>query len=338
MAKKYNIAIVGASGNVGREILEILNESEFPYAKVYALASERSFGKRISFGKDTITVDSLENFDFSKADISFFSAGSKVSEKYCKIAEEAGSFVIDNTSFFRMQDDIALVVPQVNAEILKKMNRKIIANPNCSTIQMLVAINDLHKEYKIKRIVVSTYQATSGAGKDAMDELYKQTKAIYEASSVPPSIFKKQIAFNCIPQIDAFLKNGNTKEEEKMINETKKILDKNIEVSATCVRVPVFNCHAESVNIEFEKEFTIEDIKMILSDTEDVLVVDNPDNFDFSTQVEVTKTDEVFVSRIRRDESVKNGINIWVVADNLRKGAALNAVNIAEKLAEFDLL
>jgi len=331
--KKYNIAVVGASGNVGREILEILVERKFPFANIYALASENSFGKKISFNNDTITIDLLSNFDFSKVDIAFFSAGGQVSEKYVPIAVEKGCYVIDNTSFFRMNQDVPLIVPEVNAKDIEMAKKsKIIANPNCSTIQMLITLKQLHADYKIKRIVVSTYQAVSGKGRLAMDELYFQTKAIYEANSIPPQEFTKQIAFNCIPHIDKFLDNGKTKEEWKMEVETKKILDSDIEVSATCVRVPVFNCHSESVNIEFHENFDMEDIIAILSNIDGVDLLDRPNENIYATPAESSKGDTVFISRLRRDTSIKNGLNMWIVADNLRKGAALNAVQVAEIL------
>lgn len=337
--KKYDIAIVGATGNVGREIASILYEKKFPYNNVYALASENSIGKEITFGEERLVVDSLSSFDFSKVQIAFFSPGSKVSEIYAPIAAEKGCYVIDNTSFFRMHQDIPLIVPEVNPhDIQFSKKRKIIANPNCSTAQMLVPLKPLHDEYKIKRIVVSTYQAVSGKGKSAMDELYHQTKKMYEASSLPPKEFTKQIAFNCIPHIDVFMEDGSTKEEWKMIVETKKILDKNIEVSATCVRVPVFNCHAESLNVEFEKPFEIEDIIEILSNAEGVDLMDRPGQNIYATQAEVSQTDAVFVSRLRRDPSIKNGLNMWIVADNLRKGAALNAVQIGFLLIKSEIL
>ncbi|QED23317.1 aspartate-semialdehyde dehydrogenase [Candidatus Deianiraea vastatrix] len=337
--KKYNIAVVGASGNVGREILEILHEEKFPFNDVYALASQNSFGKQMSFGEKIITVDLLENFDFSKVDIAFFSAGSAVSEVYVPIATSKGCYVIDNTSFFRMQDGVPLIIPEVNPKDIKLAEKtKIIANPNCSTIQMLVALAKLHKDYKIKRIVASTYQAVSGKGRAAMDELYYQTKAIYETSSVAPEQFTRQIAFNCIPHIDEFLEDGKTKEEWKMEVETKKILDNSIEVSATCVRVPVFNCHAVSVNVEFLEDFDMDDINMIFSDSDDLILLDRVSENIYATQVECSKSDAVFVSRLRRDTSVKSGLNMWVVADNLRKGAALNAVQIAFLMIESKII
>lgn len=331
----YKIAVVGATGNVGREILSILDEREFPAGEVVALASRNSKGKEVSFGEHKIlTCQALDEYDFTGTDIGLFSPGSAVSEIYAPIAAKAGCVVIDNTSFFRMDNEIPLVVPEVNElAIAGYKKRNIIANPNCSTIQMLVAIKPLHDFAKVKRIVVSTYQSVSGAGKSAMDELYNQTKGFFMNEKFPPYNFSKQIAFNVIPQIDVFLDNGSTKEEAKMVNETKKILDPSIEVSATCVRVPVFTGHAESVNIEFHEPITPEDAKSILRESDGVTVIDDIKSGDgFITPVECARDDAVFVSRIRQDPTVKHGLNIWVVSDNLRKGAALNAVQIAECL------
>ncbi len=333
MTAIYNIAIVGATGNVGKEIIKILEERKFPCNEIYLLASENSAGRLVTFNKREIQVTLLENFDFSKAQIAFFSAGGAISEIYAPKAGAAGCYVIDNTSFFRMHESVPLIVPEVNSGDIKMIkNSKIIANPNCSTAQMVVALKPLHDEYQIKRIVISTYQAVSGKGKEAMDELYHQTKRMFEAAGLEPAVFTKQIAFNCIPHIDVFLEDGNTKEEWKMIVETKKILGQNIEVSATCVRVPVFNCHSESVNIEFEKEFEMEEIVDILSTADGVFLLDRPDKNIYATPAELNQTDAVYVSRVRRDSSVKNGLNMWIVADNLRKGAALNAIQIAELL------
>lgn len=337
--KKFNIAIVGATGNVGREILKILEDRSFPCNEIYLLASENSAGSIMTYNRKNLTVQPLNIFDFSKVDIAFFSAGGSISEVFVPKATQAGCYVIDNTSFFRMHDDVPLVVPEVNPkdiELAKKT--KIIANPNCSTAQMVVPLKPLHDEYKIKRIVVSTYQAVSGKGKAAMDELFNQTKKMFESSNVPPEIFTKQIAFNCIPHIDVFMDSGDTKEEWKMIVETKKILDKNIEISATCVRVPVFNCHSESINIEFEKEFDIEDVNEILGSADGVALLDRPLQNIYATPAELSQTDAVYVSRVRRDESIKNGLNMWIVADNLRKGAALNAVQIAELLIKSKIV
>lgn len=332
----YKIAVVGATGNVGREILNILEERGFPYGEVVALASKNSEGKQISFGETKIlTAQVLEEYDFTGTDIGLFSPGGAVSAIHAPRAAAAGCVVIDNTSHFRMDADIPLVVPEVNPEaIAQYKNRNIIANPNCSTIQMLVALKPLHDVAGIKRIVVSTYQAVSGAGKEAMDELFEQTKSIYMNNMKAPSKFSRQIAFNVIPQIDSFLENGYTKEEMKMVNETKKILDRNIEVTATCVRVPVFNSHSESINVEFERPLSPEEAREILQEAEGVSVIDDPMNGRFITPVESSTEHDVYVSRIRRDFTVENGLNLWVVADNLRKGAALNAVQIAEHLVK----
>lgn len=332
----YKVAVVGATGNVGREMLSILHERNFPVSEVVALASARSKGKKVSFGDHKVLeTEVLEDYDFTGTDIALFSPGGSVSAVHAPRAAEAGCIVIDNTSHFRMDKDIPLVVPEVNPDaIAYYKKRNIIANPNCSTIQMLVALKPLHDVAKIKRIVVSTYQSVSGAGKEAMDELYNQTKARFMNDTKPPVKFTKPIAFNVIPQIDVFTDSGYTKEELKMVNETMKILDPAIKVSATCVRVPVFNCHAESVNLEFEKPLSADDARDILRNAEGVTVVDDIDNGQFITPLECVREDDVFVSRIRQDDSVKNGLNLWVVSDNLRKGAALNAVQIAEKLVE----
>lgn len=330
----YKIAVVGATGNVGREILNILNERNFPYGEVVALASKRSEGKKVSFGEvDILQTQVLDEYDFTGTDIALFSPGGAVSAIHAPRAAAAGCIVIDNTSHFRMEKDIPLVVPEVNPEaIAGYKTRNIIANPNCSTIQMLVALKPLHDAAKIKRIVVSTYQAVSGAGKEAMDELFDQTKSIYMNEKKEPNKFSRQIAFNVIPQIDSFLESGYTKEEMKMVNETKKILDPNIKVSATCVRVPVFNGHAESVNVEFEQSISAEEAREILQEAPGISVIDDPMKGRFITPVEVSTEHDVYVSRIRNDDSVEHGLNLWVVADNLRKGAALNAVQIAEHL------
>ena len=333
MARK--IAVAGATGNVGREILNLLAERKFPADEVVALASANSAGKKISFGNKTLTVQVLENFDFSGTKIGLFSPGGKVSAIHAPRAAKAGCVVIDNTSHFRMEKDIPLIVPEVNKEVIAEYKkRNIIANPNCSTIQMVVALKPLHDLAKIKRIVVATYQAVSGAGKEAMDELYNSTKKIYENQQLEPKKFSKRIAFNVIPQIDVFMDDGVTKEEWKMKVETKKILDPNIEVEATCVRVPVFNCHSEAVNIEFENPITPQQARKALEKTDGVIVIDNPSEMKFVTPIEASAKDPVFVSRIRQDKSVKNGLSLWVVADNLKKGAALNAVQIAEILVQ----
>jgi aspartate-semialdehyde dehydrogenase len=332
----YNVAVVGATGNVGRELLSILAEREFPVNEVFALASEKSKGKEVSFGENrTLRCEVLDNFDFSRADIALFSPGSSVSKIHAPRAAAAGCVVIDNTSYFRMDPEIPLVVPEVNPDaIAGYKKRNIIANPNCSTIQMVVALKPLHELAGIKRVVVSTYQSVSGAGKAAMDELYNQTKGSFSYQEAVPTCFTKKIAFNCIPHIDVFMDDGKTKEEWKMVEETKKILDPSISVSATCVRVPVFVGHAESVNIEFERPISEDEAFEALNQAEGITVVDRRENGGYATQVECVREDNVFVSRIRRDTTVENGLNIWVVADNLRKGAALNAVQIAERLIQ----
>jgi len=331
----YNIAVLGATGAVGHEIITILEERNFPIENIYALASKRSVGKEVSFGDKVLKVENVENFDFSSVDIAIFSAGSDVSEKWAPIAGDKGCIVIDNTSHFRMDPDVPLIIPEVNPEALEGYrNKNIIANPNCSTIQMLVPLKPLHDLAIIKRIVVSTYQSVSGAGKSAMDELWDQTRKMFfnETETQESKNFNKRIAFNVIPQIDKFLDDGSTKEEVKMVNETKKILDSTIEVSATCVRVPVFIGHAESVNIEFENNISIEEIRDILGDTDGVSLVDNIETETYITPIECVSDFSVFVSRLRLDHTLPSGINMWVVSDNLRKGAALNSVQIAEEL------
>ena len=335
----YNVAVVGATGNVGREMLKILAEREFPINNIHAISSERSAGIEVSFGEDKVLkVEALKDFDFKANDIDIvlMSASGDVSKEYAPKAAKAGAVVIDNSSCFRMEKDIPLIVPEVNPEAIEEFSkRNIIANPNCSTIQMLVALKPLHDMAKIKRIVVSTYQAVSGAGMAAMDELFNQVRAIYMNSPITKKHFLKQIAFNVIPQIDIFQKDGNTKEEAKMINETKKILSPEIEVSATCVRVPVFIGHAESVNVSFENKITASEARNLLRKSEGVLVIDKLDEEDgYITPVEIAGDDNVFVSRIRNDASAENSLNMWIVADNLRKGAALNAIQIAELWAK----
>ncbi len=332
---KRKIAVVGATGNVGREILNILVERKFPADEVVALASRNSLGAKVSYGDKQLTVQVLDDYDFTGTKIALFSPGGKVSAIHAPRAAAAGCVVIDNTSHFRMEKDIPLVVPEVNPEAIAEYKKRgIIANPNCSTIQMLVALKPLHDLAKIKRIVVATYQAVSGAGKEAMDELYDSTKKIYANQMLEPKKFSKRIAFNVIPQIDSFMEDGVSKEEWKMKVETKKILDPNIEVEATCVRVPVFNCHSEAVNIEFENPITVEQARRALGKADGVLVLDRPQEMIFSTPIEASTRDEVFVSRIRKDSSVKHGLSLWCVSDNLRKGAALNAVQIAEVLVK----
>ncbi|MCD6035544.1 MAG: asd [Rickettsiales bacterium] len=330
----YKVAIAGATGNVGRELLSILAERNFPVSEVVALASRRSLGKTVSFGDhETLTCQVLEDFDFSGTDIGLFSPGGNVSKVHAPRAAEAGCIVIDNTSYFRMDPDVPLVVPEVNPEAIADYTKRgIIANPNCSTIQMVTALKPLHDRATIKRVVVATYQSVSGAGKAAMDELYNQTKGSFAYQEILPSSFSKKIAFNVIPHIDVFMEDGSTKEEWKMVEETRKILDPRIKVSATCVRVPVFVGHAEAVNIEFENPLEVEEAFEILSEAPGVTLYDRREPGGYATPIECVREDGVFISRIRKDPSVEHGLNIWVVADNLRKGAALNAVQIAEEL------
>lgn len=330
----YKVAVVGATGNVGREILQTLSDRNFPVREVVALASTASKGKDVSFGDtQTLKVKALEEYDFSDTDIALFSPGGEISAKFAPIAAKAGCVVIDNTSHFRMYEDVPLIVPEVNSEALKGFSkRNIIANPNCSTIQMLVALKPLHDVAKIKRIVVSTYQSVSGAGKSAMDELYTQTKKVYVHESQEPVNFPKRIAFNAIPQIDVFMEDGSTKEEWKMRVETQKMLDPSIEVCATCVRLPVFVGHGEAISIEMEKPLSADGAREILSEAPGVTVVDRREPGGYMTQQECVGEDAVYVSRLREDKSVENGLALWCVSDNLRKGAALNAVQIAEEL------
>ncbi len=332
----YKIAVVGATGNVGREILEILSQREFPAREVVALASRNSAGKEVSFGEEKIlTVQALDDYDFTGTDIALFSPGSAVSKIHAPRAAAAGCVVIDNTSHFRMEKDIPLVVPEVNAEALKDFRKtNIIANPNCSTIQMVVALKPLHDANPIKRVVVSTYQSVSGAGKEGMDELYEQTKGLFVHDHKEPKKFSKRIAFNVIPHIDSFMDDGKTKEEWKMVEETKKILDPSIKVSATCVRVPVFVGHSESVNIEFANPITVEQVYELLEEAPGVVLMDRREAGGYATPVEAVGEDATYISRVRKDDTIANGINMWVVSDNLRKGAALNAVQIAETLVE----
>ena len=331
----YNVAVAGATGAVGHEILTTLAERNFPADDVVPLASSRSAGTEVSFGEDDVLkVRDLADFDFKGIDILLSSPGATVSAQYSPKAAKAGAVVIDNTSQFRMDPDVPLVVPEVNPEAIAGFTqRNIIANPNCSTIQMVVALKPLHELARIRRVVVSTYQSTSGSGKDAMDELFNQTRGVYVNEPVRPEQFTKQIAFNVIPHIDTFMDDGATKEEWKMVVETKKILDPTIKVSATCVRVPVFVGHAEAVNIEFDGPISPEDAKVALNDQPGIVVVDHRANEGYVTPAECAGEDAVYVSRIRSDPTVENGLSIWVVSDNLRKGAALNAVQIAEHLA-----
>jgi aspartate-semialdehyde dehydrogenase len=332
----YKVAVVGATGNVGREMLATLAGREFPVDEVVALASERSVGKDVSFGEEEILkCQDLAKFDFKGFDLALFSPGAKVSAVHAPRAAKAGCVVIDNTSQFRMDPDIPLVVPEVNPDaIAGYAKRNIIANPNCSTIQMVVALKPLHDFARIKRVVVATYQSVSGAGKEAMDELYNQTRAIYMAAPIEKHKFPKQIAFNLIPQIDVFMEDGSTKEEWKMKVETKKILDPNIEVVATCVRAPVFVGHSEAVNVEFENPISVEDAFDALSGAPGIIVEDRREPGGYITPVECVGDDATFVSRVRADPTVPHGLSLWVVSDNLRKGAALNAVQIAEHLVE----
>ena len=324
-----NIAIVGATGNVGRKIIEVLEKKNFPIDNLYFVASSKSAGSKLKFKDKEIEVENLETFDFSKAKITFFSAGGKISEKYVPLAAKH-SVVIDNSSHFRMDQDVPLIVPQVNSHDLKDIKKNIIANPNCSTAQLVIVLKPLHDLFKIKRVVISTYQSTSGAGKAPMDELVEQTKLSLENKKITSRNFTKQIAFNAIPHIDMFVNDGYTKEEIKMVDETKKILDKSIELTATCVRIPVMVSHAESLNIEFEKPFTLEKIHEALNNAEGCKVLDERKNGGYITPVEAEGKNETFISRIRKDNSNKNTINLWCVSDNLLRGAALNSVEIAE--------
>lgn len=331
----FKVAVVGATGNVGHEILSILHERAFPVSDVVALASERSVGKEVSFGNDDLKVQDLAKFDFKGVDIVLSSPGAKVSEIYAPIAAKAGAVVIDNTSQFRMDADVPLVVPEVNPQDLAWHNkRNIIANPNCSTIQMVVALKPLHDVAKIKRVVVSTYQSVSGAGKEAMDELFNQSRKFYMTETVEPGVFSKQIAFNVIPQIDKWMDDDRTKEEWKMTVETNKILDPNIKVCANCVRVPVFIGHAEMINVEFENPLSPKEAMQLWKKAPGVTVIDLDSDMGFVTPAEIAGEDDVFVSRVRADDTVPHGLNFWCVSDNLRKGAALNAVQIAETLIQ----
>ena len=326
-----NIAIVGATGNVGRKTLEVLERKGLPIDDLYLVASSKSAGKKIHFQGKDIVVSELENFNFSKVKIAFFAAGGKISEKF---AEKAAKhcLVIDNSSFFRMDPDVPLIVPQVNSNALNDIKKNIIANPNCSTAQLVIALKPLHDLFVIKRVVVSTYQSVSGAGKAAMDELIKQTKLTLDGKDIKPENFTKQIAFNAIPHIDVFSDDGYTKEELKMRNETKKILDERIDLTATCVRLPISVSHSESVNVQFEKNFSLEKIKEALNSFDGCKVIDERSDGGYSTPLEAEGKDETFISRIREDKTIKNGLNLWIVSDNLLRGAALNAVEIAEAL------
>jgi aspartate-semialdehyde dehydrogenase len=335
----YSVAVVGATGNVGREMLNILDERSFPADDVVALASRRSLGTEVSFGDRTLKVKALEHFDFTGVDICLMSAGGNVSREWSPKIAAAGAVVIDNSSAWRYDSDVPLIVPEVNADAISGFRKRgIIANPNCSTAQLVVALKPLHDHAKIKRVVVSTYQSVSGAGKDAMDELDRQTKAIYSLQDVEMKKFPKRIAFNVIPEIDVFMEDGYTKEEWKMVVETKKILDPKIKVTATCVRVPVFIGHSEAVNVEFENEITADEARNILRSAPGCLVIDSHKPGGYVTPYEAVGEDATYISRIREDATVENGLVMWVVSDNLRKGAALNAIQIAECLINRKLI
>jgi len=334
----YKIAVVGATGNVGREMLNVLVQRQFPISEVVALASTRSVGTEVSFGDGVLKVKALDYYDFKGTDIVLMSAGGAIAKEWAPKIAAQGCIVIDNSSAWRMDRQVPLVVPEVNADALNDIPKGIIANPNCSTAQLVVALKPLHDLFTIKRVVVSTYQSVSGAGKDAMDELFRQTRAVFVADPVEVGAFTKQIAFNVIPHIDVFLDSGLTKEEWKMAVETQKILDPDIQVTATCVRVPVFVGHSESVNIEFEQPVTAEKARAALRAAPGILVVDKREDGGYVTPLECAGEDATFVSRIRKDPTVENGLNLWIVSDNLRKGAALNAVQIAESLINRNLL
>jgi aspartate-semialdehyde dehydrogenase len=327
----FKVAVVGATGNVGREMLNILAERHFPVSEVVALASTHSIGREVSFGDKTLKCKALDHYDFSDIDICLMSAGGAVSKEWSPRIGAQGVLVIDNSSTWRMDPDVPLVVPEVNAEAAKGFAKKnIIANPNCSTAQLVVALKPLHEKARIKRVVVSTYQSVSGAGREAMDELFSQTRAVFVSDPVEPKKFPKRIAFNLIPQIDVFMEDGSTKEEWKMVAETKKILDPKIKLTATCVRVPVFISHAESVNVEFENPISADEARDILRESPGCLVIDRREPGGYITPHEAAGEDATYISRIREDPTIDNGLNFWCVSDNLRKGAALNAVQIAE--------
>tara|TARA_B100000780_G_scaffold273478_1_gene237115 strand:- start:706 stop:1713 length:1008 start_codon:yes stop_codon:yes gene_type:complete len=331
-----NIAIVGATGNVGRKILEVLEQKKILVEELYLVASKRSVGQKVNFNGKEYEVFNLETFDFSKVKITFFAAGGKVSEKYAtKVSKH--SIVIDNSSFFRMDPEVPLIVPQVNPEDINNMKKNIIANPNCSTAQLVIVLKPLHDLFNIKRVVVSTYQSVSGGGKAPMDELIEQTKLFLENKVIKSKNFTKQIAFNVIPQIDVFADDGYTKEELKMENETKKILDEKIELTATCVRIPVLVSHSESVNIEFKKPFSIAKVREALSKADGCKVYDSREDGGYSTPLEAEGKNETYISRIREDKTNENCLNLWIVSDNLLRGAALNAVEIAETLIKINI-
>ena len=326
-----NIAIVGASGNVGRKMLEVLEQKKISIDQLFLVASSRSAGQKVNFNGKEHEIFNLETYDFSKAEITFFAAGGKISEKYAEKAAKHTT-VIDNSSFFRMDQDVPLIVPQVNPEAINVLKKNIIANPNCSTAQLVIALKPLHDEFNIKRVVISTYQSVSGGGKASMDELIEQTKLSLDKKKINSKNFTKQIAFNAIPHIDVFADDGYTKEELKMVNETKKILDDKIELTATCVRIPVLVSHAESVNIEFEKPFSLQTIHSLLDSAEGCEVYDKRKDGGYITPLEAEGKNETYISRIREDKTKKNTLNMWIVSDNLLRGAALNAVEIAELL------
>ncbi len=336
----YRVAVVGATGNVGREMLNILAERQFPADEVVALASRKSLGTEVSYGDKTLKTKDLDTFDFTGWDMALFAIGSDATKTYAPKAAKAGCVVIDNSSLYRYDPAIPLIVPEVNPDAIEMVsNKNIIANPNCSTAQMVVALKPLHDRARIKRVVVSTYQSVSGAGKEGIDELWDQTKAIYNPTTeVAPSKFTKQIAFNVIPHIDVFMDSGDTKEEWKMTAETKKILDPKIKLTATCVRVPVFVGHAEAVNIEFERSMSAEEAQNLLREAPGLMVVDKREDGGYVTPVECVGDYATFVSRIREDATIENGLNLWCVSDNLRKGAALNTVQIAETLVNRGLM
>ena len=335
---QYKVAVVGATGNVGREMLNVLSERAFPYSDVVGLASTRSVGTEVSFGNGILKIKALDYYDFKGTDIVLMSAGSKISKLWSPKIAASGAVVIDNSSAWRMDREVPLIVPEVNADALNGIKKGIVANPNCSTAQLVVALKPLHDAATIKRVVVSTYQSVSGAGKDAMEELFRQTRAVLVADPIQVEQFSKQIAYNVIPHIDEFLDSGLTKEEWKMMVETQKILDPDIQLTATCVRVPVFIGHCEAVTIEFEKPITAERARAILRSAPGVLVVDKREDGGYVTPVDCAGEDATFVSRIRKDPTVEHGLSMWIVADNLRKGAALNAVQIAECLINRKLL
>ncbi|NOD31793.1 aspartate-semialdehyde dehydrogenase [Ruegeria atlantica] len=330
----YRVVVAGATGNVGREMLNILAERQFPVGELAVLASRRSLGTEVSFGDKTLTTQDIDTFDFTGWDMALFAIGSDATKTYAPKAAAAGCVVIDNSSLYRYDPEIPLIVPECNPQAIHDYkNKNIIANPNCSTAQMVVALKPLHDRARIKRVVVSTYQSVSGAGKEGMDELWDQTKAVYNPTTdVPPKKFQKQIAFNVIPQIDVFMEDGSTKEEWKMVVETKKIVDPSIKVTATCVRVPVFVGHSEAVNIEFEEFLDEDEARDILREAPGIMVIDKREAGGYVSPVECAGDFATFISRIRQDSTIENGLNLWCVSDNLRKGAALNAVQIAELL------